>query len=67
MYRSFFSPDGFFRAYANDVQFEPRTETGIEHFAHQDSGPSETFKLIVFTSEKILYNINVVVRRRLKN
>ena len=34
--------------------FEPRPETGNEHFACQDS-------LIVSTSEKILKNMNVIV------
>ena len=45
---------------ARDV-FESRTETGSEHFACQDSGLSQIFKLIVSTSEKILNNVKEVV------
>ena len=41
--------------------FEPRTATGSEHFARQDSGVSQIFKLMVSTSEKKLNNINGVV------
>ena len=40
--------------------FEPRTATGSEHFARQDSGVSQIFKLMVSTCEKRLNNINVV-------
>ena len=41
---------------ASDV-FEPRKETGREHF----SCLTKIFKVIVSTCEKILSNINVVV------
>ena len=41
--------------------FESRTETGIEHFACQDSDLSQTFKLTFSSSQKILKNVNVVV------
>ena len=41
--------------------FEPRMETGSEHFACQDNGFSQTLKLIVSASEKILNNIIVVL------
>ena len=41
--------------------FEPRTATGNEHFALQDSGLSQIFKLNVSTSEKRLDNKNMVV------
>ena len=41
-------------------------ENGREHFARQDSGLSQMFKLVVSTSEKILYNIYVVLRRQVK-
>jgi len=34
-------------------------ETGSEHFTFQNSGPSHIFKLIVFTSEEIVNNINL--------
>ena len=34
-------------------------ETGSEHFTSQNSGPSHIFKQIVFTSEKIVNNINL--------
>ena len=40
--------------------FERRTETESKHFAFQNSGLSQVFKLIVSTSEKILNNINGV-------
>ena len=40
--------------------------TGSEHFAAQDLGLSQIFKLIVSTSEKRLKNINVVVWRQVK-
>ena len=45
----------------DNVNFEPRTETGSEHFACQDNGLSQIFKLIVSTSENILNNIIAVV------
>ena len=35
-------------------RFEPRTDTGSEHFACQVIGIAQIFKLIVSTSEKIL-------------
>ena len=41
--------------------FEPPTATGSEHFARQDSGLSQIFKLIVSTSKKRLNNIIVEV------
>ena len=41
--------------------FEPRAATGSEHFARQDSGLSQIFKLIVSTSKKRLNNINLAV------
>ena len=47
--------------------FEPRTETGTEHFARLDSGPVRIFKLIVSTTEKMLNNIKVVIRRKPEN
>ena len=34
-------------------------ETGSEHLTFQNSGPSQIFKLIVFTSEKVVNNINL--------
>ena len=40
--------------------------TGSEHFARQDSGVSQIFKLMVSTSEKKLNNINGVVRGQVK-
>ena len=43
--------------------FLRRTETGILHFACQDSGLSQIFQLIVSASEKTLNSINVVVWR----
>ena len=46
--------------------FEPRTETGIEHFACQGSRLSQTFQLIVCTSEKLIHDLNVVVTRQEK-
>ena len=36
-------------------------QPGSEHFARQDSGLFQIFKLIVSTSEKRLNNVNVVV------
>ena len=42
-------------------RLELRKETGSEHFAWQNSGPSQIFKLIVSVSEKILKSVNVVV------
>ena len=53
------------RAEASDV-FEPWTETGREHFAHQGSGPSQIFKVIVSNREKILKNIHAVVWRQVE-
>ena len=44
----------------------PRTATGSEHFARQDSGVSQIFKLIVSTSEKKVNNINGVEWRQVK-
>ena len=41
--------------------FEPRTATGSEHFARQDSGLSQSFNLIVSTSKKRLKNFNLAV------
>ena len=46
--------------------FKSRTETRSEYFKCQDIGLSQIFKLIVFTSEKILNNINIVVCKRVK-
>ena len=46
------------------MTFESRTETASEHFAFQDSGPSQIFKLTIFASEKILNNINTVLWRK---
>ena len=47
-------------------QFGPetggRTEKGTEHFSCQDSGLPQ----IVFSSEKMLNNVNVLVCRRVK-
>ena len=37
--------------------FEPQTETKTEHFACQDSGLSQIFKLIISTIEKILTTV----------
>ena len=45
----------------NNRELEPWTVTGSEHFARQDSGLSQIFKLIVSTSKKRLKDINVVV------
>ena len=39
---------------------------GIEHFACEDSGLCQIFKLMVSTSEKIPNNINVVAWRQVK-
>jgi len=41
-------------------------ETRNEHFRCQGSGFSQIFQLIVSTSEKILNNINVVLKRQVK-
>ena len=46
--------------------FETWTATGREHFACQNSGVSQICILIIFKREKILCNINVVVRRQVK-
>ena len=46
--------------------FQQWTETESEHFACQDSGLSQIFKVIVSTSEKILNIIGKVVRRQVK-
>ena len=45
------------RSYGNQASdvLEPLVETGNEHFACQESGPSQIFKLIVSTSEKTVY------------
>ena len=40
---------------------KPRTEAGSEHFACQDSGLSQIFKVILTTSKTILKNVTVVV------
>ena len=44
--------------------FETRTATGREHFACQDRGVSHIFILIIPNGEKVLSNVNVIVRRR---
>ena len=41
--------------------FEPQTATGSEHFARQNSGLSQIFKLVFFITKKRLNNVNVVV------
>ena len=41
-------------------------ENGSEHLARQESVLSQFFRLMVSTSEKILYNIYVAVRRQVK-
>ena len=41
--------------------FEPGTDTGSEHFARQDSGYFQIFKLIVYARGKILNSTNVEV------
>ena len=46
--------------------FEPRTETGSEHFAYKGIGVSQIFKLIISTKEEILNNFNVVVWSQVK-
>ena len=43
-----------------------RTATGREHFASQDSGVPKSFILIISNEEKILGDVNVVVRRQVK-
>ena len=53
------------KASARDV-FEQQKETGSGHFTCQGRGLSHIFKLIVSNSEKILNDINVVVRRQVK-
>ena len=45
---------------AGDV-FEPRAETGSEHFAYQGIGLFQISKLMVSSSENIHNNINVLV------
>lgn len=50
---------------ASDV-FEPRTRTGNAHFACQDSGLFQNFKLTVATSVKIHKNTNFLVWRQVK-
>ena len=42
------------------------TETGSEHFAYQNSDPSQIFEPILSVSEKILKSVNVVVSRQVK-
>ena len=46
--------------------FETRTATGREHFACQDSGVSQIFKLIISNGEKILSNVNLIVLKQVK-
>lgn len=46
--------------------FEMRTAAGREHFVYQDSGVSQIFILIIANGEKILSNVNVVVRKQVK-
>jgi len=41
-------------------------ETGSEHFAFHYGGLSQSFTLITFTGEKILNNIDVILRRKAK-
>ena len=41
--------------------FETRTATGREHFACQDSGGSQIFKVIISNGKMILSNVNVGV------
>ena len=55
---------GLIRESVSTRVFERRTTTGREHFACQDSGVSQTFILIISNGEKILGNVNVVVRRQ---
>ena len=38
-----------------------RTATGSEHFAREDNGVSQIFKLMVSTSEKKLSDVNGVL------
>ena len=46
--------------------FETRTATGREHFACQDSGVSQIFKLLVSNGEKILSNVNLIMLKQVK-
>ena len=52
--------------FKHEMFFEPRTETGTEHYACQESGLFQVFKLIVYNSEKKLGNTNVEVSRQVK-
>ena len=46
--------------------FETRTSTGREHFACQDNAVSQIFIPIIANGEKILSNVNVVCKDKLK-
>ena len=46
--------------------FELQTPTAREHFAPQESGLSQIFKLIVSSSENRLHNTNVAVWTKVK-
>ena len=56
----FIYPENFYPEWIECDVFQSQTETGSEHFAFQDKGPSRNFKLIVFTNEKIPRKCNTV-------
>ena len=55
-----------FFVFKPEMFFEPGTETGSEHYACQESGLFQVFKLIVYNREKKLSNTNVEVSRQVK-